>query len=44
MIEYGSTLSKIIGNTVGFLMSVGLIIVVVETIFPEWFNKHIRKK
>ena len=44
MIEYGSTLSRIIGNMVGFLLCVGLIAAVVEHMFPAWFRKHIKRK
>lgn len=44
MIEYGSTLSKIIGNTLGFLIALGLIMALLEHIFPEWFRKHIKRK
>lgn len=39
-----SLLSQIIGHILGVLFTFGMIMLLLENLFPEWFNKHIKKK
>ena len=35
---------EILGHILGVLFTIGLIMVLLENIFPEWFNKYIKRR
>lgn len=44
IVNNDSIFFEILGHILGVLFTIGLIMVLLENIFSEWFNKHIKKR